>query len=68
MNCPFCQSAFLGDDGNQITWACGTYSNGGPRTQSVRCQNRAADQDVEVDNEVTRRRMRRHFEVDHYGQ
>ncbi len=65
--CQFCRAVLIGESDGVISWACGTYAKGTTGSQSARCQSRAADQDVEADNEVTRRRMHQHFEPEHYG-
>jgi hypothetical protein len=63
MTCPHCHA----EDNTGVFFLCGTDSS--VFHQSEECKRRVRDsaEDIEVDDEINRRREHRNFEPDHFG-
>lgn len=63
--CPNCGS----EDNTGVAFLCGTMVVGDRVMQSDECRQacRQHAEDLAVDDEINRRRERRHFEPDHFG-
>ena len=63
MTCPYCRA----EDNTGVFFLCGTDS--AVFVQSTECKRRVREfaEDLDVDDEINRRREHRHFEPDHFG-
>lgn len=66
--CDLCGSPVVTETSTFRDHACGsTWEEGTGVDQSQKCLRRKLEQDLTVDDEINRRRERRHFEPDHFG-
>ena len=66
--CDLCGSPVVTETSTFRDHACGsTWEEGTGVDQSHECLRRKLVQDLAVDDEINRRRERRHFEPDHFG-
>lgn len=70
MNCPHCQSPIRIETAQFTEFTCGAGFEHAPEgIQHWECAEgkRQSVEDLDVDDEINRRREHRHFEPDHFG-
>lgn len=66
--CPHCLSSIVTETATFRDYECGSsWTEGLVLDRSQECESRQHAQDAEADDEINRRRERRHFEPDHFG-